>query len=355
MARQGLVDRPARTVVDAVALTGGIQAQDLAAARLGIRARARGLTDAEVTCALQVDRSVVRTSAMRATLHLVAAEDASWLARLFGPVVHSSFATRWRGMGLDEPLLTRTAEALPAILSAEPMTRPEIVDALARRRLRVPQIDPYAPTHVMLHAIAHGLACRGPDRGREPTFVALSEWIAAGKAAVRPRQLDGDDALAELARRYFRAFSPATATDFTTWSGLPSRRAIDLIRNELAQVEIGGRPGYQLGEPGRSRAVRLLPAFDNYVIGYRAREEMIATEHVSAVYVGGVIKPTVVVDGRIAGTWRLDRSGRNPLAVSVQPFAELPAKVMRELAADVRDIAAFVDRPAVLTVAQPDV
>jgi winged helix DNA-binding protein len=354
MARQGLVDRPARTVVEAVALSGGVQAQDLAAGRLGIRARARGLTDAEVTWALQVDRSVVRTSVMRSTLHLVAAEDACWLARLFGPVIRSSFATRWRGIGLDERLLTRTAEALPEILSAEPMTRPEIVDALARRRLRVPQTDPYAPSHVMLHAVAHGLACRGPDRGREPTFVALCEWIAAGEAAVQPRQLDGDDALAELARRYFRAFSPATGTDFTTWSGLPSRRAIDLIRDELTPVEIGGRPGYRLGEPGRSGAVRLLPRFDNYVIGYRAREQMIAAEHVSAVYVGGVIKATVVVDGRIAGTWRLDPSGRNELAVRVQPFATLPPKVVRELTTDVRDIAAFLDRPVDLTVAEPD-
>jgi hypothetical protein len=235
------------------------------------------------------------------------------------------------------------------------MTRPEIVDALARRRLRVPQTDPYAPTHVMLHAVAYGLACRGPDRGREPTFVALSEWIAAGEAAVQPRQLDGDEALAELARRYFRAFSPATGTDFTTWSGVPSRRAIELIRDELTPIEIGGRPGYRLGEPAGSRAVRLLPAFDNYVIGYRAREEMIAAEHVSAVYVGGVIKPTVVVDGRIAGTWRLNRSGRNQLAVRVQPFAALAPTVLRELPSDAGDIAAFLDRPADLTIAAPDV
>jgi Winged helix DNA-binding domain len=355
MTRQGLVDRPARAAVDAVALTGGVQAQDLAAGRLGIRARARGLTDAEVTRVLQFDRSVVRMSVMRSTLHLVAAEDACWLARLFGPVIRSSFASRWRGIGLDERLLTRTAEALAEILSAEPMTRPEIVDALAGRRLQVPRTDPAAPTHVMLHAVAHGLACRGPDRGREPTFVGLSEWIAAGQAAVRPRQLDGDDALAELARRYFRAFSPATGPDFTTWSGLPSRRAIDLIRDELTPVEIGGRPGYRLGEPGRSRAVRLLPAFDNYVIGYHTREEMIPAKYVPAAYVGGIIKPTVVVDGRITGTWRLDRSRRNQLAVRVQPFAALPPQVLRELRADVRDIAAFLDRPADLTVAEPDV
>jgi Winged helix DNA-binding domain len=355
MARQGLVDRRATTVVEAVALTGGVQAQDLAAGRLGVRARGRGLTDAEVTWALEVDRSVVRTSVMRSTLHLVAAVDAGWLARLFGPVIRTSFATRWRGIGLDERLLTRTAEALPEILSAKPMTRPEIVDALVRRRLRVPLTDPYAPTHVMLHAVSHGLACRGPDRDREPTFVDLAEWIAAGEAAVRPRQLDGDDALAELARRYFKAFSPATGNDFTTWSGLPSRRAIDLVRGELTPVEIGGRPGYRLGEPGRSRAVRLLPAFDNYVIGYRSREEMIAAEHVPAVYVGGVIKPTVVIDGRIAGTWRLDRSRRNQLAVRVQPFAPLPPKVVRELTTDVRDIATFLARSADLTVAAPDV
>lgn len=302
VARQGFVTRPARTVVEAVRLTTAIQAQDAAAGRLGVRPRSTGLTDAEVRHALEGERSVVKGSLLRGTIHLVAAEDLRWLTALVGPVVARSSTRRWDGLGLTSALLTRCTDALPEVLAGGPLTAREVADRLRWRGIPVPFSEPSIGMHLLLHAATLGLVCRGPDRGRETTYVLVDEWLP--RAPPGPR---GDEALAELARRYFTAFSPATPSDFTAWSGLPSGHAIKLIRDELTACEVYGKSGYRLGSiepmPG---TVTLPPAFDNYLLGYRERR-FIAEEHRREVYVGGIIRPTVLVSGRVTGRWERKR------------------------------------------------
>jgi Winged helix DNA-binding domain len=344
IARHGFVDRRAAGPADAAGLVVGLQAQDPAAGRLGVRSRLSGTSDAQVRSAIDSGRSLIKTSLMRATIHLVATDDVRWLTALFGPVNARGFAKRWRDLGLTSAVLSRTLLALADILSDSPMTRPEIMAALATHGIAIDTSD-QAPHHVLFHAATEGLVCRGADCGREATFVRLDAWVPDAPAGPR-----GDDALAEIARRYFRAFSPATAPDFTTWSGLPSSRAIELIRDELTPIDVGGRPGYRLGEVTPQRGVRLLSAFDNYLIGYAARDAIIADDRRREVYVGGIIRPTVLVDGRVAGRWQWTRgrtehnAGRHqgrPL-VDVLPFETFSRATARAVAAEVAEIEAFV-------------
>lgn len=163
-----------------------------------------------------------------------------------------------------------------------------------------------------------GLVCREPERGADATFTLLDAWLPSAPAGPR-----GDDAVAELARRYFQTFSPATAADFTAWSGLPSGRAIALIRDELTQVTVDGRPGYQWQKVAPAAGLRLLPMFDNYLIGYRNRSSIIDAARRPEVYVGGIICPTVLLDGRVVGRWRLVRT-QSAAVVEVTPFADSP-------------------------------
>jgi hypothetical protein len=335
MVRHGLVDRPARTVVDAVALTGALQAQDPVAGRLGVRSRARGLRDADVVRAQDVERTIVRTSLMRATIHLVTTEDVRWLTALFGPLIARSFAKRWQQLGLSEALLDRCATALAEILTDTPLTRAEVMIALAGRGIAIGAAG-QAPTHVLLHATTHGLACRGPDRGREPTFVQLGRWVPGAPAGPR-----GDEALAEIARRYFAAYSPATAKDFTVWSGLPSGRAIGLIRDELSSVEVNGRPGYRLGAVEPMRGFRMLSAFDNYLVGYSHREGMVADDRRAEIYVGGMIRPTLLRDGRVIGRWQLRRKA-GAISVDTIGFDPVTRSIAAAIERDTADIRDFV-------------
>ena len=345
IARHGFVDRPARTVVAAVAHTTAVQSQDSAAGRLGVRSRAQGVTDADVRAATDVDRTVVRSWLMRATIHLVAADDVRWLTTLIGPNIARRFAKRWKDIGLTSRYLERTAAALPEILRDGPQPISVISPALAERGLPVEFDDPQAGVHVMLHASSLGLLCRGPERGREQSYALLDQWLPDAPAGPQ-----GDDALAELARRYFTAFGPATAADFTAWSGLPSGHAIRLIRDELTETRLNGRVAFAHQDPngvavdanGSTPSVRLLAAYDNYLVGYRYRDEIVDEAHKAAVYVGGVIKPTLLIDGRVAGIWKLTRS-RPTAMVTVTPFVPLRPAVRRAVADEVHDISRFLE------------
>lgn len=307
IARHGLIDRPASTVANAAALTCAIQAQDPQASRLGMRTRAANLTEDDVLAAIADARSVTRTWLMRGTIHLVDTADLRWLVHVIGPSLIRKLRTRWKQLGLTEPVLERTSRLMPEILAGGPRTRAEIRTALTERGAAVESPDPNLYSHVLLHASAIGLVCRGPERGRDVTFTLLDDWVP--DSAPGPRD---DDALAELARRYFTAFSPATPADFTAWSGLPSSRAITLIRDELTPVDLDGRAGFRLGEMLPQRGVRLLAAFDNYLLGYRHRDAILTESLRPRVYSGGVIYPAVLVTGASSAPGRSNVAGTPP-------------------------------------------
>ena len=336
IARHGLGSTRADSPASATALTTAVQAQDSLAARLGVRVRATKVTDVDVVHAIETDRTIVRTWLMRGTIHLVEASDLRWMVRLIGPAVARKFRTRWRQLGLTDDVLERSVAALPELLADGPRDRHEIRAALDERGVTIDSPDPQAHTHALVYASTIGLICRGPDRGRHSTFALIDKWVPDA-----PSGPSGDDALAELARRYFGAYSPATAHDFAAWAGLPHAQAVQLIRDELTPVDVDGRPGFRLGEVEPQRGVRLLPAFDNYLIGYKDRAAILEPALHEHVYQGGMIRPTILVDGEVVGTWALERAkGR----VTISPFAPLTARVRASVAEEVADVARFLGR-----------
>jgi hypothetical protein len=340
MTRQGLAVRPAADAAGVAAAAVGLQAQDVGAARLGVRARSTAVNEAAVVNAIQHERSVVRTWLMRSTVHLVAADDLRWMAALYGPVMERNYRTRWRNLGITEPMIDIALTHARELLDGRGLTRHELADELTARGLKLGD-DGQVPTHVLAALTARGLTCRGADRGRDATFVLIDDWVPPAPPPADP--------LGELARRYFRAFGPATAADFTTWSGLPSGAAIAAIRGELTEVEFDGRRGWALGPVEPAPAFRLLPMFDNYLLGYRDRTAMLDPRLHPQVYVGGIIKATVVCDGRVIGIWRLDRATRKA-AVRVTPFESFTRRHLDELDRERADIERYLGRPVALTV-----
>lgn len=341
--RHGFGDRPAPDTRAAARRTTAIQAQDTAASRLGVRSRTRSVTEQDVRTAID-ERTVVRSWFMRTTIHLVDAADARWLSALLAPSIERRSRKRWLDIGLTSSLLAACHGALPDVLSDGPRTRAQIVSALAERGITLPDADPNVGMHVLVSATARGLLCRAGDAGREATYAILDDWLPDSPAGPR-----GDDALAELARRYFAAFSPATAADFTTWSGLPASRAVDLVRDELTEVDVHGRRGFRLGEVEPVRSLRLLAAFDNYLVGYRHRDEMLDPALRPLVYVGGIIKPTVLVNGRITGLWRLIRKPAKA-EIAVTLFEPLNPKHKAALEQEATDLSRFLALPISLTI-----
>lgn len=327
----------------------GLQAQVFSAAALGLRARSQGLRMRDVTTALNDERSIVRAWLMRGTLHMVAAEDLGWMLSLLGPNFAAANQARHAQLGLDRETKSKGITAIRRILSETgPLTRYEIVDRLRRYGVN---LDPetQAPIHLIGLAALQGVLCLGPDRDtREPTYVLIEDWV--GKTP----SLAPDLALAELARRYFAAYGPATLEDLVTWSGLPvaqARSAISRAQRSLDEITFDGRPTFV--STGRLRTwrptakqrptVRLLLAFDTYLLGYRNRDLAVPPVLQRRLQRGGGwLHPAVVVDGRAVGAWSL-RSGRHD-----QVFVELLEPVKGELRnaiiAEVADIGRFLDR-----------
>jgi hypothetical protein len=322
-----------------------MQAQEAPAAALAVRVRSRGLTGAAVEAARVTARTVVRTWAMRGTLHLVATEDLGWLLPLLGPPFVRAMRRRRLELGLDEATCTRGLQLLRAALSARgPLTRAEVVEQLAGHGL--PLVGQAAP-HLLGRAALEGLICYGPNRGREPTYVLLDDWVPLGRA------LAPEAARAELVRRYLAAFGPATPEDWAAWSGLPlttGRAAWQALAGELTEVALDSGPAWLLtarrawldDPPSSGPVVRLLGGYDTYLLGYRRRGGVLDPAHARQVHPGGgVIRPALLVDGRVVGTWRITRSKAGP-AVAVAPFAALPTAVQPGLDAEIADVTRFL-------------
>lgn len=318
-----------------------IQAQDATAADLGIRVRGLGIGANDIRVAYEEERSIVRGWFLRGTLHTIPSEDVGWVLRLLAPRVLAATSHRYRKLGLDDNLRQHSDHLIRRALGAHgPLTRAELTWDLTTLGVSP---DGQAPFHLIRHAALNGILCHGPQRAGEATYVLLDDWLPDSAVSSRWEE---DTALTELARRYLDAHAPAGVEDFAVWSGLPVTWA---RRAWKALARSGSITGYGtltvLGDRGEEPAgtwdepdVRMLPAFDNYLVGYRTRERSVPAHHEGRVWPGGgIIRPTITADGLAVATWTHPAAGR-PLRVDA--FERLPARtqggVAEERAAVIR-------------------
>lgn len=337
----------------------GIQAQDAPAAALSVRVRSTNLLNDDVERARVQERSIIRTWGQRGTLHLLATADLDWLLSLLGPVFIAGHQRRYAELGLDEDILARGVRAIHTVLANQgPLARDELVEQLSLHGIRLAgQARPY----LIAHAALKGLICLGPDRGAKPTYVLLSDWVGQRHQGQTHSQAS---ALAELARRYLKAYGPAAPEDLAAWSGLPmsmARTAWQHIADQLIKVEISGSPAWILKTyaswldepPADALVVRLLPAFDTYVLGYKKRDLLVPPQHAKRVNAGGgLLNPTLLVNGRVVGTWKSKRQ-KNRLDVMLKPFDILSPEVQPGLQAEVTDMGRFLKVETTLQLMPP--
>ncbi|HEX6556259.1 MAG TPA: winged helix DNA-binding domain-containing protein [Ktedonobacteraceae bacterium] len=337
----------------------GLQAQDASAAALAVRVRSTGLLNDDVERARVQERSIVRTWGQRGTLHLLATADLAWLLPLLGPVFIAGNRRRYAELGLDEDTLTRGVRALRAILSNHgPLTRDELVEQLAHQGI---QLAGQARPYLLQHAALEGIICLGPDRGAKPTYVLLSDWLGQNYQA---HALTQESAYAELARRYLKAYGPATPEDLAAWSGMPismTRAAWQLITDQLIELEVAGQPAWMLKTyekwlaepPLPAPVVRLLPGFDTYLLGYKKRDLAVPPQHAKRINAGGgLLNPVLLVDGRAVGTWK-SKQQKQRLDVILQPFDQLAPDLQPGLQAEIIDLGRFLGVKTALQIIPP--
>ncbi|MGW2524643.1 winged helix DNA-binding domain-containing protein [Streptomyces sp. NPDC001617] len=325
-----------------------VQAQDASAAALGIRVRGTGVTAAQVRRAAESERSIVRGWFMRGTLQIVPAVDFPWLLGLLGPVFLRQSERRYRELGLDEGVCARAEAEFTRVLAEGPATRAELTGHLADRGLPA---RGQAPFHLIRRAALRGVLCHGPELDGEAAFVLLPDWLPT-----EHRGPKGEQAETELALRYLRAYAPAAPEDFATWSGLPLSVARRVWRTlgaagHIVECQVpGGRCALLAKMAGEADGplgggppdVRLLPAYDNYLVGYRSRSLSVPPAHERQVWPGGgQIRPTVLMDGLAYGTWAWRRQN-NAAAVSL--FGEVPDSGLTDgIAAETAAIRRFLE------------
>ena len=204
--------------------------------------RSKGLTAADVERARIEERSVIRHWVMRMTVHLFPVEDFGWLTPLYSERIVAWSMRRLEALGLTPAERDRALAAIRKTIEREgAVTRSEAMEVAAGTGI---DVDVERRTHLSVITVVGGAACIGPDQGRGSLLVDTREWIGEFKTP------DREDCLAELARRYFAAFGPATERDFAKWSGLPlgeCRIGMERIARELGQV------GPSSQEPVRAR------------------------------------------------------------------------------------------------------
>ena len=324
---------------------GAVQAQDYLGALWAIGLRMRVAVEAEVERAI-AERTIIRTWPMRRTLHFVAATDVRWMLRLLAPRVVAALARRvQQHFDLGEAAFARSRDVLTrALEGGKQLTRNSMYEALEAARIHTAG---GRGLHILSRLAQDGLLCFGAREGRQQTFVLLDEWSPpAGKT------LERDEALAELASRYFASHGPATLQDFAWWSGLTAadaRAGLEMVQSRFVKETIDGR-AYWLSSSApaakeKTPRVHLLPAYDEYTVAYKDRSAVLDAAHTKEVNNGyGILSPVIVMDGQVVGSWKRTFK-RDAVVVTPSPFKKFSAAQTRAFDEAASRYRKFLNRP----------
>ncbi len=309
------------TAEDVTRWMGAMQAQNYQQALWAIGLRTKSLTLLDVENAI-ADAKIVRTWSQRGTIHFVPAEDTKWMLDLCASRIVAGHGRRMSQLKLTEKDIAQCENWLLKALSDKTvMTRSAIFDLFEANGVKTTGQRGY---HIVWHLAHHGVICMGAMDGKEQTFVLLDDWVS------NLRNFSRDEALVELVWRYFASHGPATDYDFARWSGLTltdTRNGLAENDFRLISFEHDDNTYWMADNPQQidsHHEVHLLPAFDEYLLGYKDRSAVLPDEYADKVVPGnnGVFQPLIVVDGQVVGIWKY-KIKTTSIDITLHPFIEL--------------------------------
>jgi Winged helix DNA-binding domain len=347
--QQRLVGEPFERPEQAVAWLGAVQAQEFAEAKWSLAQRTGHLSDADIEQAFSRG-DILRTHLLRPTWHFAARSDIRWLLRLTRARVHALNRYAYRRFELGSGLLARSHGIIAdALGEGGPQTRAELAARLSAEGI---EADGPRLGYLIMHAELEELMCSGPRRGKQQTYTLLDDRAPITPADERPRE----QAVAELALRYFRSHGPATVRDFSWWSSLTvadARMAIDQIGDGLEREDHDGAAWYAQPTtqtipptvpPPVGTTALLVPTYDESIVAYR--DLRIAHAHPPAR--PELIERAVVIDGYTVGSWKRTLTTRST-TVHAALFGPLSPAKSDALAVAVQSFGRFLALPAALT------
>jgi hypothetical protein len=362
LSQHGLSPRfSSQDFVQAVTRTGGIQAQVMSAAELAVCTRVEGLAPHDVQAALWQDHTLVKTWAMRGTLHLFSARELPLYVAARDWQHTASWSNYFAEFGLESAQQDAFLLAIPHVLEQGPLTRLQLADAVAKHtgvaHLRDVILSSSRGTPLKPSAY-RGDLCFGPGQGKTVTFMNPRGWIGKWQP-IEPKL-----ALQEIARRYLRAYGPATADDFAFWWGCGktlAKKHFQSIEEELEEVEVEGwrafalratLPLIQSVEPAEQ--IHLLPLFDAYTIGVpRDCEPLLAAAYKRQIFnLQGWTFAVILVNGSIQGVWH-STIRRAYTVVKVNLFSSSTASIRKGIEAEAERLSHLFEKEVVLEYESP--
>jgi hypothetical protein len=331
---------------DVVQWLGAVQAQDYQGAKWSIGLRITGLNEADVEKAIS-NKSIIRTWPMRGTLHFIAADDARWMLRLLTPRIISGMSGRNRQLELDEKILAKSRDILLKNMEGgKQLMRSEVYDILEKNGIAT---TGQRGIHVINYLAQTQLLCHGFHNEKQPTYVLLDDWIPNSKS------IDGEEALAEIAYRYFTSHGPATLQDFVWWTGLKlsdARTGLNANISRLVKYEINGATFWSapdLPDKVPSKTVHLLPGFDEFMLGYTDRTLMVDKKEYPKIVPGnnGMFMPTIVINGKVEGLWKRTFK-KDKVQINIIPFGKLSKENLHKIAIAAKRFGKYLGREIIL-------
>jgi hypothetical protein len=329
---QLLTTHELRRPKDVVSWMGAMQAQIYPMVKWAIGLRLPGFTGDRIEQAID-GGEIIRTHILRPTWHFVSSEDIYWMLELTAPRIKSIVLNYCKTSGEDEISLNKALPLIEKVLTKERhLTRQEMGERL---KVEGMDIDTYRLNHIMLWAELAGVVCNGKVKGSKQTYCLLQE------KAPKTFSLTKDEALERLARKYFSSHGPATIKDFVWWSGLltsDARKGIEYIKPDFTGETIEAetywfRNDMPIPPADNTLSALLLPAFDEYLVGYKGRLDILKAEYTRTVITKtGIFLPVLTLNGEITGTWKNTKTStehfffqkeKKEIQALFQPHAEM--------------------------------
>ena len=317
-----------KSVKDTIKELCAIQAQDFNMSKWAIGVRLPLSIDKTIETAFN-KAEILRTHLLRPTWHIVSAKDIYWLLELTAPQIKSALKSRHRELEITKHVIKKSKQVIEnSLLENHNLSRNELIGKLENSKIKT---DKNRASHIFLMAELDGLICSGIITKKKQTYALLEERVPAKKILYK------DEALAELAKRYFTTRGPATVQDFAWWSGLPmsdSRNALEIIKGSLNSETVNSKTfwfKYSFSDfENKKDVIFLLPAFDEFIISYRDRSAAITQQNFSkAVSNNGIFRPVIVYRGNVTGIWRPVRK-KEKVLIEIK-FFKLPGNSMKKL------------------------
>ncbi|UQA55993.1 winged helix DNA-binding domain-containing protein [Polyangium aurulentum] len=342
LARQMLLARERATAFDTIERLAGMQAQLARPPFIGLWSRLEGFAREHLTVLLE-RREVVRVTMMRGTLHLMTARDYVRMRAPMQPMLSEAMRSILRARTDAFDMEGIVAEGR-RYFEEEPRTFDELRDHLLA-------LHPGGDERGMGYAVRMHLPLVQVPTNTEWGYPGTADFAVAEAWLGQP--IAKDDRPHALVLRYLAAFGPATAADAQAWSGLKGLKGVfEELRPKLRTLQDErGRELFDLPEAPRPpedtpAPVRFVPEFDNLLLAHADRTRIIADEHRPLIATANLrILPTFLVDGFVAGMWKIERK-RSTAKLLVEPFGALSKRAREEVEREGEALVRFVEADA---------